>query len=121
MLPVCFSFLANHLNVLLIYFQQDATVHNLFISGKLLYMFRVVTPPVIRSTHNRIYSIWYLSKLCCYLSLFWKSWNWFECGAGIVLICFGVVASATSPKQINTIPTPHSTSSNTYTIAASSS
>jgi len=34
----------------LIYFQQDATSHILFISGKLLYMFRVVSPPIIRST-----------------------------------------------------------------------
>jgi len=24
----------------------------------------------------------------CYLPLLWKSWNWFECGVGIVLICF---------------------------------
>ena len=29
---------------LLIYFQQDATLHSLFISGKLLYMFRAVSP-----------------------------------------------------------------------------
>ena len=35
---------------LLIYLQQDATLHSLFISGKLLYMFRVVFPPIIRST-----------------------------------------------------------------------
>ena len=42
----------------------------------------------------------------CYLPLLWKSWNWFECGVGNVLICFGAVATA--PKQINTIPTPHS-------------
>ena len=34
------------------YFQQDATLHSLFISGKLLYMFRVVSPPIIRSTNN---------------------------------------------------------------------
>ena len=45
---------------LLIYFQRDATLHSLFISGKLLYMFRVVSPPIIRSTHKCIYSIWYL-------------------------------------------------------------
>ena len=93
---------------LLIYFQQDATLHTLFISGKLLYMFRVVSPPNIRSTHNCIYSIWYLSNRYCYLPLLWKSWNWSECGVGIVLICFGAVTSATAPKQINTIPTPHS-------------
>ena len=73
-----------------------------FISGKLLYMLGVVFPPIIRSTHNCIYSIWYLSNRYCYLPLLWKSWNWFECGVGILLICFG------SPKHINTIPTPHS-------------
>jgi len=37
---------------LLIYFQQDATLHSLFISRKLLYIFRVVSPPIIRSTYN---------------------------------------------------------------------
>ena len=31
---------------------------------KLLYMFRVDPPPIIRSTHSCIYSIWYLSN--CY-------------------------------------------------------
>jgi len=44
----------------LIYFQRDATLHSLFISGKLLYMFRVVSSPIIRSTYNFIYSIWFL-------------------------------------------------------------
>ena len=29
--------------------------------SKLLYMFQVVSPPIIRSTYNCIYSIWYLS------------------------------------------------------------
>ena len=43
---------------LLIYFQPDATLHTLFISGKLFYVFRVITPPIIRNTHNCIYSIW---------------------------------------------------------------
>ena len=96
---------------LLIYFQQDAALDSLFISGKMLYMFdmfRVVSPPIIRSTYNCIYSIWYLSNRYCYLPLLWKSWNWFECGVGIVFIRFGVVADATAPKQINTIPTLHS-------------
>ena len=45
------------------------------ISGKLLYMFRVVSPPIIRSTHSCIYSIWYLPNRYCYLPLLWKSWN----------------------------------------------
>ena len=47
-------------DVVLIYFQRDATLHSLFISGKLLYMFRVASSPIIRSTYNCIYSIWYL-------------------------------------------------------------
>jgi len=38
---------------------------------KLLYMFRVVPPPIIRSTHKCIYSIWYLSNWYCYLPLSW--------------------------------------------------
>ena len=42
---------------------------------KLLYMFRVVSSPIIRSTHSCIYSIWHLSNRYCYLSLSWKSWN----------------------------------------------
>ena len=62
---------------LLICFQKDATSHSSFISGKLLNMFRVISPPITRSTHNCIYSIWYLSNLYCYLPLSWKSWNAF--------------------------------------------
>ena len=42
---------------------------------KLLYMFRVVSPPIIRSTHSCIYSICYLSNRYCYLPLSWESWN----------------------------------------------
>jgi len=30
---------------------------------KLLYMFRVVSPPIIRNTNNSIYSIWYWSTV----------------------------------------------------------
>jgi hypothetical protein len=45
---------------------------------KLLYMFRVVPPPIIRNPNNYIYSIWYLSHRYCYLPLSWKSWNRFE-------------------------------------------
>ena len=33
---------------------------------KLIYMFRMVYPPIIRSTYNCIYSIWYLSNRNCY-------------------------------------------------------
>ena len=77
---------------LLIYFQQDATLHNLLISGKLLYMLRGVSPPIISSTHNCINIIWYLSNRYCYVPLLWKSWDCLECGVGIVLICFGAFA-----------------------------
>ena len=42
-----------HRNNILIYVQQDATLHSLFI-WKLLYMFRVVPPPIIRSANNCI-------------------------------------------------------------------
>ena len=51
-------------------------------SGKLLYMFRVVSSPIIRSTCNCIYSIWYLltiTAICLYcervvagLSVVWE-------------------------------------------------
>jgi hypothetical protein len=49
---------------------------------KLLYMFRAVFPPIIRSAYNCIYSIWYLSHCYYYLPLSWKSWNRFECAVG---------------------------------------
>jgi len=49
---------------------------------KVLYMFQVVLPPIIRSAYNCIYSIWYFSYRYCYLPLSWKSWNWFECAVG---------------------------------------
>jgi hypothetical protein len=54
----------------LIYFQRDAILHSLFISGKMLYVFRVISSPIIRSTYNCIYSIRYLLTitaicLCC--------------------------------------------------------
>jgi len=39
---------------------------------KLLYVFRVVLPLIIRSAYNCIYSIWYLSHRYCYLPLSWK-------------------------------------------------
>ena len=38
-----------------------------YISGKVFYVFWVVSPLIIRSTHNCIYSIWYLSNRYCHL------------------------------------------------------
>jgi len=45
---------------------QRCTVYFIW---KLLYMFRVVPSPIIRSTYNCIYSILYLSHRYCYLPL----------------------------------------------------
>ena len=49
--------------------------YTVYFIWKLLYMFRVVPPPIIRSAKNCIYNIWYLSHRYCYLPLSWKSWN----------------------------------------------
>ena len=51
-----------HRENILIYVQQDATLHSLF-NCKLLYMFRVVPPPIIRSADNCKHSIWYVTPL----------------------------------------------------------
>ena len=66
-------------------FQYISNVTQFIYIWKLLYMFRVVPSPVIRSANNCIYSIWYLSHRYWYLPLSWKSWNWFECAVGGVL------------------------------------
>ena len=95
---------------------KKTTLHSLFISGKLLYMFRVVSPAIIRSTQMYLHYLVFVKPLLLPVAVVEVFWNWFECGVGIVLICFGAVASATAPK-------PHHTqaSSNTTTIAAGSS
>jgi hypothetical protein len=43
--------------------------YRVYFIWKLLYMFWVVTPPIIRSANNCIYSIWYLSHRYRYLPL----------------------------------------------------
>jgi len=49
--------------------RQDATMYSLLYFCKLFYMFRVVTPPIIRSTYNCNYRIWHwlvkLQKMQC--------------------------------------------------------
>jgi len=47
--------------------------YTVYFIWKLLYMFRVVPPHILRSANNCIYSIWYLSHRYCYLPLLWKS------------------------------------------------
>jgi hypothetical protein len=55
--------------------QQDATIYSLLYFCKLLYMFRVGTSLIIRSTYNCNYSIWHWLNPLCYLPLSWRSWN----------------------------------------------
>ena len=71
------------------YISNKMQRYTVYFIWKLLYMFRVVPPTIIRNPNNCIYSIWYLSHRYCYLPLSWKCWNWFECAVGGVLICFG--------------------------------
>ena len=86
---------------ILMYFQRDATLNNLLFSGKLLDIFRVLSPPIFRSIHNCVYSIWYL--LYRYRPLLWKSWNRFECGVETVLICLTKISRAVFQKYINCV------------------
>jgi hypothetical protein len=42
---------------------------------KLLYTFRVESPPIIRSSYHCIYSVWHLCDRYCKPSLTWLAWN----------------------------------------------
>jgi len=53
-----------------IYISNKMQRYTVYFIWKLLYMFRVVPPPIIRSAYNCIYSIWYLSHRYCYLEDF---------------------------------------------------
>jgi len=48
------------------YISNKMQRYTVYFIWKLLYMFRVVPPPTIRSAYNCIYSIWYLSHRYCY-------------------------------------------------------
>jgi hypothetical protein len=54
---------------ILIYISNKMQRYTVYFIWKLLYMFRVVPPPIIRSENNCICSIWYLSHRYCYLPL----------------------------------------------------
>ena len=49
------------------YISNKMQRYTVYFIWKLLYMFRVAPPPIIRSANNCIYSIWYLSDRYCYL------------------------------------------------------
>jgi hypothetical protein len=53
--------------------------YTVYFIWKLLYMFQVVPPPIIRRANNCIYSIWYLSDRYCYLPLYILSGNCSTC------------------------------------------
>jgi hypothetical protein len=58
--------------------QKDATICSLLYFCKLLYMFRVVTPPIVRSTYNCNYSIWHWSNFgqcSAWSQLRWEVWT----------------------------------------------
>ena len=48
------------------YISKKCNFTQFIYNWKLLYMFRVVPPPIIRSAYNCIYSIWYLSHRYCW-------------------------------------------------------
>jgi hypothetical protein len=51
------------------YISSKMQRYTVYFIWKMLYMFRVVPPPIIRSAYNCIYNIWYLSDRYCYLPL----------------------------------------------------
>ena len=61
------------------YISNKVQRYTVYFIWKLVYMFRVTPPPIVRSANNCTYSIRYLSHRYCYLPLSCKSWNWFEC------------------------------------------
>jgi hypothetical protein len=78
---------------MVIIFQQDATMYSSLYLYKLLYLFRAVTPPIIKSTYNCNYGIWHWSNfekcsVCIFRSLtsarccnysYTSSWWWSSC------------------------------------------
>ena len=51
------------------YISNKMQRYTVYYIWKLIYMFRVVPPPIIRSAYNCIYSIWHLSHRYCYLPI----------------------------------------------------
>jgi hypothetical protein len=55
-----------HRKNILIYISNKMQRYTVYFIWKLLYIFRVAPPPILRSANNCIYSIWYLSHRYCY-------------------------------------------------------
>ena len=65
-LPVRFYRNADYPDSLSIIVQKNVTMYSLLYFCKLLYVFRVVTPPIIRRSYNCNHSIWHCSNSFCY-------------------------------------------------------
>jgi len=80
--------------------------YTVYFIWKLLYMFRVVPPPIIRSANNCIYSICYLSHRYCYLPL-WRQvalTMWQIPDAVDTVICAPDVGWWYYPKHVEQFP-----------------
>jgi hypothetical protein len=53
---------------------SSTVLYSLLYFCKLLYMFRVVNPPIIRRTYKCNHTIWHWSNRLWYLPLSWNSW-----------------------------------------------
>jgi len=67
--PACSVSAAAVCKTIFQYISNKMQRYTVYFIWKLLYTFRVVLPPIIRSANNCIYSIWYLSHHYCYLPL----------------------------------------------------
>ena len=63
----CYSLAIYSHYIIFQYISNKMQHYTLYFIWKLLYMFRVVPPTIVRSVNNCIYSIWYLSHHYCYL------------------------------------------------------
>jgi hypothetical protein len=63
-------------------YQTRCNVTGFILSGNCFTYFGWYHHPSSGPHTTVIYSIWYLSHICCYLPLSWKGWNWFECAVG---------------------------------------
>jgi hypothetical protein len=97
------TFMGPCIVIIFLYMSNKMQSYTVYFIWELLYMFRVVPSPIIRSENNCIYSIWYLSYLYCYLPLSWKSWNQSECAVGGVSHPQITVAVWQIPDAVDTL------------------
>jgi hypothetical protein len=69
------------------YIQQDATLHSLFDLETALHVSGGTTTHHQERKQLYLQHLVFVTPLLLY-ALSWKSWNWFACAVGGVLICF---------------------------------